>query len=1149
MSSAADPGRVAHSAPRRTAGTRLSRPHRDGVPGDVHAVTRWVGQQAPRELQAGEALPGAVRRSMEEHLGADFSGVRVHHDERAAAVAETVAAKAFTLGDDIVFGEGRWDPDTRQGRWLLAHELAHVVQQSRGGPAPALDRASPLELEARSAADAVMTGAGPPVIAGAASPGVAREEEDDAPNKKAPKKKAKKQEPKPEPGPTSPERKEQLLEAARAANKNVVKWEPPPDDPEVLKAVESWDRFDLETEKPTGIPPPLEERPPVPPGEVISSQPRLTETGEDPHLRSLQDAVVAARGFADSIPVWAYDEARARLEAKRAELAENPNVAADLARLKELRDKRAPLLEQRDALARRSKELRARRIEVGKQPASAARDAELQQIAKDLAEVAASAKSIRAQIKPMTDEMTPLLTTERQSQAVNAAQRKLAVSGLVDVDDPTKPSPGAVIGRGQNTYVVMQVIDAEGTVLASSLARNGGWDKTNNRLFHAEENAIRDLERQLGGREVPGGRVVVVGDQVVCDKICEPAVRKFASEKVKAARADGYTFHGKQPGAADSTASSPKTTAQRSTEARLGTENGQVVRLERADELVRQQKSIWRAPDEEPSPGGQGGGGKKAAATGTTGGAPSKPSGTPGAKAGGAAVPPPVGTRSAAGLAVKPPAGALPAAPVVKPPVAPVPAAPGVEQPVAAPVVKPPVVPAAPGVEPPVAPAPAAPVVKSPAPAAPAAPAAPVGKPPAAPAPQPPAPKPPAPKPPASKPPAPKPPAPKPPSPKMAATPVAQGHDQAVGGLVKANAVLGALLEAKVRHQQLVDQGESSASAWVEASGRAALTLGGNLKGGVAGGAIDAYNAYERSVQAGQGRVEAVETAVATVGGSALASRAVKPSVAGLVVEGVNTGAQLVGAPEEVQLATAGAVELVPGQIIARTGTAGVRAAFAIADTIRGDPKSIDRLVTDWKKGGGGTWLQGYTQWIDIGVDVATGTRTFEQALNKAAKEGERDAAGNETWASKVGGKLGTGFADLGENEAALRGEYSPPVQGLAQLSRLGSEMIRGKDFVDALKAVGRASTGGPSYRLAEAARRKAVEVRDAAERAKARAEQKAAAVKVAVTELTSDAKATATAWRDQAADTAKKLADQAVDGARAAATGARDSVRKFLGW
>jgi hypothetical protein len=1044
-----------------------------------------------------------------------------------------LSAKAFTQGDDIVFGEDRWDPDTRQGRWLLAHELAHVVQQSRGGPAPALDRASPLEHEARSAADAVVTGAGAPVIAGAASPGVAREEDEDAPEKKAPEKKAPKkkaeQQPKPEPGPTSPERKAELLEAARAANKDVVRWEPPPDDPDVRGAVESWERFDLETGRPTGIPPPLEERPPIPPGEVISAQPHLTESGEAAHLRSLQDAVVAARGFADSVGVGAYADSRARLEAERAKLADNPHVATELARLSELRDRRAPLLEQRDALARRGKELRARRTEVGKQPASAARDAELRQIGKDLAETAATAKSVRAQIKPIDEEIKPLLATERQSQAVNALQRRLAVSGLVDVDDPTKPSPGAVIGRGQNTYVVMQVIDAEGKVLASSLARNGGWDKANKRYFHAEENAIRDLERQLGGREVPGGRVVVVGDQVVCGKICEPAVRKFASETVKAARADGYTFHGKEPGAAVSTASSPKTTAQRTTEARLGTEKGQVVRLERKDELVRQQKSIWRAPAEEPSPGGQGGGGRKAAATGTTGGVPSKPSGTPGAKAGGAAAPLPVAPPSAAGPVVKP----LAAAPVVEPPVAPVPAVPGVEPPAAAPVGKPPVVPAAPEVE---ARAPAAPVVRAPVPAAPAAP---VGKPPAAPAPQPPAPK----------PPAPKPPTLKPPAPKMPATPVTQGHDQAVGGLVKANAVLGALLEAKVRHQQLVDQGEGSAAAWVEASGRAALTLGGNLKGGVAGGAIDAYNAYERSVQAGQSRAEAVETAVATVGGSALAARAVKPSVAGLVVEGVNTGAQLVGAPEEVQLATAGAVELVPGQIIARTGTAGVRAAFAIADTIRGDPKSIDRLVTDWKKGGGGTWLQGYTQWIDIGIDVATGTRTFEQALNKAAKEGERDAAGNETWASKVGGKLGTGFADLGENEAALRGEYSPPVQALAQLSRLGSEMIRGKDFGDALKAVGRASTGGPSYRLAEAARRKAVEVRDAAERAKARAEQKAAAVKVAATELTSDAKATATAWRDQAADTAKKLADQAVDGARAAAASARDGVRKFLGW
>jgi ribosomal protein S18 acetylase RimI-like enzyme len=76
----------------------------------------------------GRPLPDAVRDKMEAALGADFSNVRVH----VGPQAERIGAVAFTMGTDIYFAPGRFQPDTLQGRQLLGHELAHVVQQRQG---------------------------------------------------------------------------------------------------------------------------------------------------------------------------------------------------------------------------------------------------------------------------------------------------------------------------------------------------------------------------------------------------------------------------------------------------------------------------------------------------------------------------------------------------------------------------------------------------------------------------------------------------------------------------------------------------------------------------------------------------------------------------------------------------------------------------------------------------------------------------------------------------------------------------------------------------------------------------------------------------------------------------------------------------------
>ncbi len=89
---------------------------------------------------SGQTLPAIERDYFEPRFGHDFSRVRVHTDAHAAASAELLNARAYTLGSDVVFGPGQYAPGTGEGRRLLAHELAHVVQQGGGDPGPVIQR-------------------------------------------------------------------------------------------------------------------------------------------------------------------------------------------------------------------------------------------------------------------------------------------------------------------------------------------------------------------------------------------------------------------------------------------------------------------------------------------------------------------------------------------------------------------------------------------------------------------------------------------------------------------------------------------------------------------------------------------------------------------------------------------------------------------------------------------------------------------------------------------------------------------------------------------------------------------------------------------------------------------------------------------------
>ena len=94
----------------------------------------------------GQPLEAGTRAFFEPRFGHDFSHVRVHTDARAGESARAVGALAYTVGHHVVFAPDRFAPGSASGRWLVAHELTHVLQQGFGG-------------EASSGAAAVHTGA------------------------------------------------------------------------------------------------------------------------------------------------------------------------------------------------------------------------------------------------------------------------------------------------------------------------------------------------------------------------------------------------------------------------------------------------------------------------------------------------------------------------------------------------------------------------------------------------------------------------------------------------------------------------------------------------------------------------------------------------------------------------------------------------------------------------------------------------------------------------------------------------------------------------------------------------------------------------------------------------------------------------------
>jgi hypothetical protein len=134
--------------------TRTTR-SKNQIPDAVHRVL----------TSPGRPLDEATQSFLETRMGHSFRGVRVHTDAEAARSARAVGAAAYTVGDRIVFGEGRYRPDTLPGLQLLAHEATHVAQQgpvpsTPAPPARVADGGHACETEAHRVAAAVTNGSG-----------------------------------------------------------------------------------------------------------------------------------------------------------------------------------------------------------------------------------------------------------------------------------------------------------------------------------------------------------------------------------------------------------------------------------------------------------------------------------------------------------------------------------------------------------------------------------------------------------------------------------------------------------------------------------------------------------------------------------------------------------------------------------------------------------------------------------------------------------------------------------------------------------------------------------------------------------------------------------------------------------------------------
>lgn len=152
-----------------------SQPASESGRGQMRAGGTGALQTQPIPVANARRLPAHMAEEMKGKFGEDFSGVRLHDGAEAQAKAEALQARAYTVGEHVVLGRTAPPLASQAGRYTLAHELAHVVQQRRGGPPPVQSPQAAHEVGADRAAAAAVSGTGAIAVTGATGVGVARQ--------------------------------------------------------------------------------------------------------------------------------------------------------------------------------------------------------------------------------------------------------------------------------------------------------------------------------------------------------------------------------------------------------------------------------------------------------------------------------------------------------------------------------------------------------------------------------------------------------------------------------------------------------------------------------------------------------------------------------------------------------------------------------------------------------------------------------------------------------------------------------------------------------------------------------------------------------------------------------------------------------------
>ncbi|MCV2485104.1 DUF4157 domain-containing protein [Flavobacterium sp. SH_e] len=97
---------------------------------ESNSVNENVESNLNSSKGGGNAMDKNTKREMESGFGTDFSNVNIHTDSKAVQMSEELGAQAFTHGNDVYFNKGKYNPNSKEGKHLLAHELTHTIQQT-----------------------------------------------------------------------------------------------------------------------------------------------------------------------------------------------------------------------------------------------------------------------------------------------------------------------------------------------------------------------------------------------------------------------------------------------------------------------------------------------------------------------------------------------------------------------------------------------------------------------------------------------------------------------------------------------------------------------------------------------------------------------------------------------------------------------------------------------------------------------------------------------------------------------------------------------------------------------------------------------------------------------------------------------------------